>query len=89
MAKISIKAEKNTPFGGIFHMREHFSRLKSPTANAKLAKVLEETIFRSIKIEFFTRAEVELRSISRHTVDGWTPISRAMRFFLHTLFIPR
>ena len=26
MAKISIKSEKLTPFGGIFHVRELFSR---------------------------------------------------------------
>ena len=26
MANISIKSEKITPFGGIFHVREHFSR---------------------------------------------------------------
>ena len=26
MAKVSIKYEKNTPFGGIFHVREQFSR---------------------------------------------------------------
>ena len=26
MAKVSIKSEKITPFGEIFHVREHFSR---------------------------------------------------------------
>ena len=26
MAKVSIKSEKITPFGGIFHVKEHFSR---------------------------------------------------------------
>ena len=26
MAKVQIKSEKITPFGGIFHVREHFSR---------------------------------------------------------------
>ena len=26
MAKVSMKSEKITPFGGIFHVREHFSR---------------------------------------------------------------
>ena len=26
MAKVSIKSEKLSPFGGIFHVREHFSR---------------------------------------------------------------
>ena len=26
VAKVSIKSERITPFGGIFHVREHFSR---------------------------------------------------------------
>ena len=30
MAKISIKSEKITPFGGIFHVREQFSRFVGP-----------------------------------------------------------
>jgi len=30
MAKVSIKSEKVTPFGGIFHVRELFSRYMAP-----------------------------------------------------------
>ena len=30
MAKVSIKSEKITPFGGIFHVREQFSRYIGP-----------------------------------------------------------
>ena len=30
MAKVNIKSEKNTPFGGIFHVRELFSRFVGP-----------------------------------------------------------
>ena len=30
MAKIQIKSEKITPFGGIFHVREFFSRFVAP-----------------------------------------------------------
>ena len=30
MAKVHIKAEKITPFGGIFHVREQFSRFVGP-----------------------------------------------------------
>ena len=30
MAKVSIKSEKITPFGGIFHVRELFSRFVAP-----------------------------------------------------------
>ena len=28
MAKVAIKSEKLSPFGGIFHVREHFSRFR-------------------------------------------------------------
>ena len=30
MAKISIKSEKITPFGGVFHVMEQFSRFVGP-----------------------------------------------------------
>ena len=36
MANISIKSEKITPFGGIFHVREHFSRSVGPVIDKVL-----------------------------------------------------
>ena len=36
MANISIKSEKITPFGGIFHVREHFSRFVGPVIDKVL-----------------------------------------------------
>ncbi len=36
MAKVSIKSEKITPFGGIFHVREHFSRFVGPVIDKVL-----------------------------------------------------
>ena len=36
MAKISIKSEKITPFGGIFHVMEHFSRFVGPVIDKVL-----------------------------------------------------
>ena len=36
MAKISIKSEKVTPFGGIFHVRELFSRFVGPVIDKVL-----------------------------------------------------
>ena len=36
MAKISIKSEKITPFGGIFHVRELFSRFAGPVIDKVL-----------------------------------------------------
>ena len=34
-AKVSIKSEKITPFGGIFHVREQFSRFVGPVIDKK------------------------------------------------------
>ena len=36
MAKVSIKSEKITPFGGIFHVREHFSLFVGPVIDKVL-----------------------------------------------------
>ena len=36
MAKVSIKSEKITPFGGIFHVREHFPRFVGPVIDKVL-----------------------------------------------------
>ena len=36
MAKVSIKSEKITPFGGIFQVREHFSRFVGPVIDKVL-----------------------------------------------------
>jgi hypothetical protein len=36
MAKVQIKSEKITPFGGIFHVRELFSRLVGPVIDKVL-----------------------------------------------------
>jgi hypothetical protein len=36
MAKVSIKSEKITPFGGIFHVRELFSRFVGPVIDKVL-----------------------------------------------------
>jgi len=36
MAKVQIKSERITPFGGIFHVRELFSRYVGPVIDKKL-----------------------------------------------------
>jgi len=36
IAKVIIKSEKITPFGGIFHVRERFSRYVSPVIDKVL-----------------------------------------------------
>ena len=36
MAKVQIKSEKITPFGGIFYVREHFSRFVGPVIDKRV-----------------------------------------------------
>jgi len=36
MAKVQIKSERITPFGGIFHVKELFSRYVGPVIDKKL-----------------------------------------------------
>ena len=36
MAKVQIKSERITPFGGIFHVREQFSRYVGPVIDKVL-----------------------------------------------------
>ena len=42
MAKVSMKYEKITPFGGIFHVRELFSLYVGPVIDKVLKKALAE-----------------------------------------------
>ncbi len=41
MANVNIKSEKTPPFGGIFHVRECFSRLVSPIIDKLIVIVLK------------------------------------------------
>ena len=51
MAKINIKSEKITPFGGIFHVRNMFSRYAQfQLASAKLRNHFEKLMFWSFEI---------------------------------------
>ena len=36
VSKVRIKSEKITPFGGIFHVKEHFSRFVGPVIDKVL-----------------------------------------------------
>ena len=45
MAKVQIKSEKITPFGGIFHVRELFSRFVAPIIDKVLGIRITEGRF--------------------------------------------
>jgi len=59
MAKVSIKSEKITPFGGIFQVREEFSRFVGPV------------IFSNLELEgiHIRRARMDCGSCSRQIVE--------------------
>ena len=49
MAKVQIKSEKITPFGGIFHVRELYSRYVGPVIDKVLGlRCTSDTILRGI-----------------------------------------
>ena len=50
MAKIQIKYEKPTPFGGIFSIMDTALSFEETISKCKIAKVLKETIFRGVKV---------------------------------------
>jgi len=47
MAKVSIKSEKVTPFGGIFHVRELFSRYMAPIIDKVLGQDVNRIYWRA------------------------------------------
>ena len=50
MAKVQIKSEKITPFGGIFHVRELFSRFVGPVID-KVSHKLTNSQTHKMKIQ--------------------------------------
>ena len=62
MAKVSIKSEKITPFGGIFHVRELFSRYVGP--------VIDEVFHQQDTLErIYSNLESENIHIKRSRMD--------------------
>ena len=53
MAKVSIKSEKITPFEGIFHVREHFSRFVGPVIDKVLGLQCTSFGYQYSEIVFF------------------------------------
>ena len=70
MAKIAIKSEKITPFGGIFHVMDHFSSVLEPVIDelpgrrSKLAGYQYGEIIRSLMCVFLKGSCIE--DVSSH-----------------------
>ena len=55
MAKVSIKSEKITPFGGKFHVREHFSRFVGPVIDKVLGFGAHRSAIKARDCGFFVK----------------------------------
>ena len=69
MAKVQIKSEKITPFGGIFHVREQFSRFVGPVID----KVMPGTCSLACPVLLVVYLLVELTRISCELTHHPTP----------------
>ena len=89
MAKVQIKSEKITPFGGIFHVREQFSRFVGPVIETK-----ENQQHQSLRIQVHQRArkvDKDCKAISTEYLKFPTPTEVAVVgidsfFFFNFLF---
>ena len=72
MAKVQIKSEKITPFGGIFHVREQFSRFVGPVIDKVLGLRCTSYGYQSARLlvrwQVSISAWMEARRDQRHRV---------------------
>ena len=72
MAKVHIKSEKITPFGGIFHVREQFSRFVGPVIDKVLGLRCTSYGYQSARLlvrwQVSISAWMEARRDQRHRV---------------------
>ena len=76
MAKIQIKSEKLTPFGGIFSIMEKFDSMLSPVIDSTLGQrcrsIIGYTILRAIKE--LTQENISYTSDKGKTFQNWIRI---------------
>ena len=83
MAKVNIKFEKITPFGGLFHVRRLFSRYVGPVIDNVLGLRCTSfgyqysEIFGSLSSVYFCGTKSTLSSYYNENTS-FTPISRPM-----------
>ena len=67
MAKVSIKSEKITPFGGIFHVRELFSRYVGPVIDKFWAFGVRHTAISTGRLRVRCWASTSAEATARRT----------------------
>ena len=78
MAKISIKSEKITPFGGIFHVREHFSRFVGPVIDKVLGLRCTSFGYQSARLWVLCQVSTSVAAtVWRNNGFGWARLPKS------------
>ena len=82
MAKVSIKSEKITPFGGIFHVRDHFSRFVGPVIDKVLGHRCKSFGYQSARLWVLCLVSTSVAAtVWMMWRPIWCPISRFIPLF--------
>ena len=78
MAKVSIKSEKITPFGGIFHVREHFSRFVGPVIDKVLGLRCTSFGYQSARLWVLCQVSTSVTAtVWRNNGFGWARLPKS------------
>ena len=78
MAKVIIKSEKITPFGGIFLVREHFSRFVGPVINKVLGLRCTSFGYQSARLWVLCQVSTSVAAtVWRNNGFGWARLPKS------------
>ena len=78
VAKIQIKSEKITPFGGIFHVREHFSRFVGPVIDKVLGLRCTSYGYQSARLWVLCQVSISMAAtVWRNNGFGWARLPKS------------
>ena len=78
MAKVSMKSEKITPFGGIFHVREHFSRFVGPVIDKVLGLRCTSFGYQSTRLWVLCQVSTSVAAtVWRNNGFGWNRFQKS------------
>ena len=84
MAKVQIKSEKITPFGGIFHVRELFPDLRGLLSSKFWVFVVRHTAISTTRLWVHCKASISVGATVWRTWRAiWYPIFRFIPLFAH------
>ena len=78
MAMVSMKSEKITPFGGIFHVREHFSRFVGPVIDKVLGLRCTSFGYQSARLWDLCQVSTSVAAtVWRNNGFGWARLPKS------------